>query len=196
MTGCDAQFSGQGLGASLKKLEEYLAVAYPAEHTEQLAARGVEKPTEHGPHLGVTNSQGTSQNKPPSLVATAGTNSLPSPSETPHTPANRPFPGSFQPDGPPATNGTYANPHSSAASVLPNGTIHGKAPVANSQKLRQSQSQTMNTHMILLETLLRGAVRELASTDEPASAYKIRVETLLQGAVAELENLKGSLEGV
>ncbi|MCJ1246982.1 hypothetical protein MMC30_004193 [Trapelia coarctata] len=216
--GLDAQVSEHVRRGSLKRAREQSEDVDTAGGTTQPAPRAAEKPTERGSvgdgsELGElsegpgaagpawarpTKPMRKPENVKPSTatVTTSGIGSLPSPSATPNTTITCALAGFFKPDDPPATNGTSATQAASGATFLLNEKTPGKLPVSNSQKQRQTQPRSANTHLILLETLLHGAVRELAAAEEPASAHQIRVVTLLHGAVAELENLKSSLEEV
>jgi len=207
-SGLDAQISEHARRGSLKRAREHSVDAHAADGTIQPAPRAAEKPTEHDSMAAarepgkISDSAGAAEaawmrpmRKPESvkpiqaILTTAGISSLPSPSDTPKTTSSPPFAGFFKPDD------TRAAPE---APLSQTEKTPGKLPISNSPKQRQTQprSATANTHMILLETLLRGAVRELADTEEPASAHHIRVVTLLNGAVAELGNLKNFMEGV
>ena len=213
-TGLVAQISSeQTPGGSLKRAREDAEKAHAAGEPMQLAPQAAEMamgidsvadgkvPGEIPAGSGIAGPTWTRPmmpiKKPESIkpiqaiIATTGSNSLPSPSETPKTTHSRPFAGFFMPDDISGSNGTFCS--ASAGSAPLTEKPHGKLPVSNFQKQRQSQPRSASTYMILLETLLRGAVKEL---EEPTNAEQIRAVTLLHGAVAELENLKNSLEGI
>lgn len=126
---------------------------------------------------------------------TAGTCSLPSPSETPVTANNGPLPGFFKADDESATIGASTGLTACASPSLPKPIITARLPpVTNAQKQQQTRLRSVNRHFILLETWLGGAVKSLMDGDRPWTAGQIRAETLLQGAVEELEKLKDDVE--
>jgi len=216
LTGRDAQISEQAPRGPLKRAREDSPGAHTADETTGPESRASEQVVEHSSLLagtepgeisegaGAAGSARTSSMRAPengmssqAISNTAGRPCLPSPSETPNSANNGPLPGFFKPDDEPATNGASTRFTASASPSLPKQKVIVRLPLTtNSQKQRQTPPRSVNTHFILLETLLRGAVRALTDGDEPSTAGQIRAETLLQGAVEELEKLKNDMEVV
>jgi hypothetical protein len=216
LPGVDAQTSEQAPRGSLKRPREDSPGAHTADEPTRPEARASERPIERSSlpagsepgeiseAAGAAASAWTRSMRAPengmssqAILTEAGTTSLPSPSETPNTATNGPFAGFFKPDDKPATNGASTNSTVPTSPSLPKQQVLVRLPpTTTSQRQRQTPPWSANARFILLETLLRGAVRALTDGNAPPTAGQFRAETLLQGAVEELEKLKNDTDVV